>query len=69
MGIAINYKETILKELERLTPELIQEVIDFIKFLKIKEMKKTGIDYNSLLIQQRGLGRIWDIESEDLYEL
>jgi len=48
---------------------LIQEVIDFIKFLKIKEMKKTGIDYNSLLIQQRSLGRIWDIESEDLYEL
>ncbi|HEC67545.1 MAG TPA: hypothetical protein ENI35_01835 [Candidatus Desulfofervidus auxilii] len=69
MGIAINYKETILKELEGLTPELIQEVIDFIKFLKIKEMKKTGIDYNSLLIQQRSLGRIWDIESEDLYEL
>jgi len=69
MGIAINHKETILKELEGLTPELIQEVIDFIKFLKIKEMKKTGIDYNSLLIQQRSLGRIWDIESEDLYEL
>jgi len=69
MGIAINYKETILKELEGLTPELIQEVIDFIKFLKIKEMKKTGVDYNSLLIQQRSLGRIWDIESEDLYEL
>ena len=69
MGIAINYKETILKELEGLTPELIQEVIDFIKFLKIKEMKKTGIDYNSLLIQQRSLSRIWDIESEDLYEL
>jgi len=69
MGIAINYKETILKELEGLTPELIQEVIDFIKFLKIKEMKKTGIDYNSLLIQQRSLGRIWDIKSEDLYEL
>ena len=69
MGIAINYKETILKELEGLTPELIQEVIDFIKFLKIKEMKKTGIDYNSLLIQQRSLGRIWDIESGDLYEL
>ena len=69
MDIAINYKETILKELEGLTPELMQEVIDFIKFLKIKEMNKTSVDYNSLLIQQRSLGRIWDIESEDLYEL
>ncbi len=69
MDIAINYKETILKELEGLTPELMQEVIDFIKFLKIKEMNKTSVDYNSLLIQQRSLGRIWDIESEDLYEV
>ena len=69
MGITINYKETILKELEGLTPELIQEIIDFIKFLKVKEVKKTSVDYNSLLIQQRSLGRIWDIESENLYEL
>jgi hypothetical protein len=69
MGIAINNKETILKHLEGLTPELIQEAIDFIEFLKVKRMEKTGITYSSLLLQQESLSRIWDRESEDLYEL
>jgi len=69
MGIAINNKETILKHLEGLTPELMQEAIDFIEFLKVKRMEKTGITYSSLLLQQESLSRIWDRESEDLYEL
>jgi len=69
MRIAINNKETIIKHLEGLTPELIQEVIDFIEFLKVKRMEKTGIADSSLLLQQESLGRIWDSESEDLYEL
>ena len=69
MGIEVNYKEVLIKELEGLTPELIQEVIDFIKFLKVKRMEKTGIAYSSLLLQQESLDRIWDSESEDLYEL
>jgi hypothetical protein len=37
MGIAAGNKENIVKELEVLTPELIQEVFDFIEFLKIKK--------------------------------
>ncbi len=69
MGTAIKNKEIIMKDLEELTPELIQEVIDFVEFLKNKRMKKTGIDYNSLQIQQKSLSRIWDVESEDIYEL
>jgi hypothetical protein len=69
MGIAINNKEIIIKHIEGLPPELIQEVIDFIEFLKIKRMDKTGIDYSLLLFQQKILGQIWDSESEDLYEL
>ena len=69
MGIAVNYKETIIKQLEDLSPELIQEVIDFVEFLKIKRMKTSGVDSNSLLLQQESLSRIWDSESEDLYEL
>jgi len=69
MRIAINNKETIIKHLEGLIPELIQEVIDFIEFLKVKRMEKTGIADSSLLLQQESLGRIWDSESEDLYEL
>ena len=69
MGTTINYQEIILKDLEELTPELIREVIDFIEFLKSKRIKKSGINYNSLLMQQESLNRIWDKESEDLYEI
>jgi hypothetical protein len=63
MGITVNYKELIVKDLEELPPELIQEVIDFVEFLKIKKMKKTGVDYESLLLQQESLSRIWKAES------
>ena len=69
MSITVNYKETIIRQLEDLSPELIQEVIDFAEFLKIKKMKTGGVDTDSLLLQQEGLGRIWDSKSEDLYEL
>ncbi len=69
MGTAVNYKEIIIKDIEELTPELILEVIDFIEFLKEKRMKKKGVDYNSLLIQQKSLSRIWGNESENIYEL
>ena len=69
MSIAVNYRETIIRQLEDLSPELIQEVIDFAEFLKIKKMKTSGVDTDSLLLQQESLGRIWDSKSEDLYEL
>ncbi len=69
MGTAIKNKGIIMKGIEELTPELIQEVIDFVEFLKNKRMKKTGVDYNLLQIQQKSLSRIWDVESEDIYEL
>jgi hypothetical protein len=69
MGITVNYKEIIVKDLEELPPELIQEVIDFVEFLKIKKLRKAGVDYELLLLQQESLNRIWKAESEDLYEL
>ena len=69
MSIAANYKETIIRQLEDLSPELIQEVIDFAEFLKTKKMKTSGADPDSLLLQQESLSRIWDSKSEDLYEL
>ena len=65
----MNYKEIIVKDLEELSPELVQEIIDFIEFLKYKRTKQTGIDYNSLQLQQQNLSKIWDMESENLYEL
>jgi hypothetical protein len=69
MSININYKESITQKLQDLSPELLEEVIDFIEFLKIKRMKKSHTDVNSLLLQQESLSRIWDGENEDLYEL
>jgi hypothetical protein len=65
----VNYEETITKKLQDLSPELLEEVIDFIEFLKIKRMKKDHIDVNSLLLQQESISRIWDSENEDVYEL
>ena len=69
MSINVNYEETIKKKLQDLSPELLEEVIDFIEFLKIKRMKKDHIDVSSLLLQQESLSRIWDSENEDVYEL
>ncbi|MBM4053640.1 MAG: DUF2281 domain-containing protein [Planctomycetes bacterium] len=39
MKTPVDYKETIVKELEELSPELIQEVVDFVEFLKEKKRK------------------------------
>jgi hypothetical protein len=69
MNSAMNYKEIIEKDLEELSPELVQEIIDFIEFLKYKRKKQTGIEYNSLQLQQQNLSKIWEMESENLYEL
>ena len=69
MSMNVNIEETITKKLQDLSPELLEEVIDFIDFLKIKRMKKGHIDVSSLLLQQESLARIWDNENEDVYEL
>ena len=67
MDTTINYKQIIEKDIEDLSPELIQEIIDFIGFLKNK--KKKDINNGTLLLQQKSLNRIWNTESEDIYEL
>lgn len=62
-------KETILKQLDELPPELTQEILDFIEFLRIKRAKKGMSEQNLLLIQQENLRKIWEGEDEDLYEV
>ncbi|KKL69838.1 hypothetical protein LCGC14_2110920 [marine sediment metagenome] len=62
-------KKVILKRLDELPPELTQEVLDFIEFLRIKKAKKEMSEQNLLLIQQESLRKIWDSEGEDLYEV
>jgi hypothetical protein len=66
MKALIKEREMLKKEIDKLPAELLKEVKDFIEFLIIKENK---IDYISLLIQQKGLEKIWVNEAEDLYEL
>jgi len=69
MTIENNSQTTIIKRIEGMTPSMIQEVIDFIDFLKLKKMDNLNNDKGILLIQQEGLRRIWESDAEDLYEL
>ena len=69
MPLANNTKSNIIRHIEGLTPDMIQEVIDFIDFLKLKRMDKSKRDNGSLVLQQESLLRIWESDEEDLYEL
>ena len=69
MAIVDSSRTSIIKRIEGLTPDMIQEVIDFIDFLKLRRMDKLNSDKGALLLQQESLRRIWESEAEDLYEL
>ncbi len=69
MAIVDSSQTSIIKRIEGLTPDMIQEVIDFIDFLKLKRMDKLNSDNGGLLLQQESLRRIWESDAEDLYEL
>jgi hypothetical protein len=69
MTIPAERKEYIIKSIEDLPPQRIQELIDFIDFLRIKfQQEKAGVNHSSLLLQQNTLARIWH-DDEDLYAL
>ena len=68
MAIVDSSETSIIKRIEGLTPDMIQEVIDFIDFLKLKRMDKLNGDKGALLVQQETLRRIWESEAEDLYD-
>jgi len=69
MTIEDNSQTAIIKRIEGMTPGMIQEVIDFIDFLKLKKMDNLNSNNGVLLLQQEGLRRIWESDTEDLYEL
>ena len=69
MAIVDSSETSIIKRIEGLTPDMIQEVIDFIDFLKLRRMDKLNGDNGALLVQQETLRRIWESEAEDLYQL
>jgi hypothetical protein len=59
----------IVNKIDGLTPDMIQEVIDFIDLLKTKNRGATFGNQDTLLVQQESLNKIWCSESEDLYEI
>ncbi len=69
MNISMNNIESLSKHLDGLPPELLEEVIDFIDFLKMKKVESGNDAPGSLLLQQDSLDKIWHDESEDLYAL
>jgi len=46
MAIKTKNKSFIKKEIDKLPPELAQEVLDFIEFLKQKEETKTWVEFD-----------------------
>ncbi|MCK4394674.1 hypothetical protein KAX17_17370 [Candidatus Bipolaricaulota bacterium] len=68
MALSTEGKERIMSELEGLPSDKVKEVLDFIGYLKIKELS-SGVDVASLILQQRGLAKIWEGEEEALYAL
>jgi len=69
MAVVDSSQTSIINRIEGLSPDMIQEVIDFIDFLKLKRMDKLDSDKGALLLQQESLRRIWESDAEDLYEL
>ena len=55
-------KETILQELEELPDDLLDEVVDFIRFLKAKHTKA---QLETALLSEAVLGRDWLQPEED----
>ena len=66
MKAMVKEREYLKKEIDKLSPELLEEIEDFVEFLIIK---KKDIDYISLWVQQKTLEKIWANDAEDLYEV
>ena len=69
MAIADITRTNIIKQIEGLPPDMIQEVMDFIDFIKLKRIDRINADREALLLQQESLRGIWESDAEDLYEL
>ncbi len=71
MSLSNEHKEYLLKSIEDLPPEKVEEVIHFVDFLKVKSEFHHGHssgDVSYLLLEQRALAKLWE-NDEDLYEL
>ena len=62
-------KKKIVQDLKTFPPELIQEVVDFVEFLKSKRLRSGDPHPYLLSLQQMSLERIWNSDAEDGYDL
>ena len=59
-------RETILKKIESLPPYLLEEVEDYIDFIKFKKVKNNNVRVDDItLASQDSLGRDWLKPEED----
>ncbi|MCK4524230.1 hypothetical protein KAU15_04815 [candidate division WOR-3 bacterium] len=66
MKSTVKEREYLKKEIDNLPQELFEEVKDFVEFIIIR---KSNTKYNYLLSQQKSLKKIWENDTEDLYEV
>jgi hypothetical protein len=58
----MNNKEQLLKEIEDVPEEKIQEIIDFVRFLKAKQREE---EFGITLVSEPSLARDWNKPEED----
>ena len=59
-------RETLLKKIESLPPYLLEEVEDYIDFIKFKKVKNNNVRVDDItLASQDSLGRDWLKPEED----
>jgi hypothetical protein len=65
------YKIKIERIIERLPVSKVEELADYADYLSSRypKEKKSGIDEESLILQQESLKNIWGNPEEDIYEL
>ncbi|MEW6711189.1 MAG: DUF2281 domain-containing protein [Candidatus Riflebacteria bacterium] len=61
-GVFMSKKAELLKEIETVSEPLLAEVIDFVRFLKMKEGREAN--YNALM-SEPALAKDWDLKEEE----
>jgi len=71
MALITKNKSFIKKEIDKLPPQLIQEVLDFIRFLRQKEEAKTWIEFDEWalnLAKEKGFSNLSEKEIANIVE-
>jgi hypothetical protein len=65
------YKVKIEKIINQLPISKVEELFDYADYLgsRYPKKNKSGVDEESLILQQESLKDIWDNPEEDIYEL